>query len=266
MLQLNTSAAYSVSQGKGLAGMQTGKGLFPTTEWGLFTDIRGGAPDVKLAALDILIRRYWRPVFVFLKYSGHEEESAKDLTQAFFSEWIQNDVFSKADELKGRFRSFMLSCLKRFVANVHREDHAKKRRPPGGFVSFDGLMDDTTMPFEPRDGMTSEVIFERSWATEVVLRVLKHLERECGKTGKESHYDIFARRIISPILHGIPAPSLSDLGQKHNLTEKQAANQLETAKRAYRRLLVEEIRLYTQSTTEAIEEVRNIFRILGQQA
>jgi hypothetical protein len=35
-----------------------------------------------------------------------------------------------------------------------------------------------------------------------VLRVLKHLERECKQTGKAIHYDIFARRIINPILLG----------------------------------------------------------------
>jgi DNA-directed RNA polymerase specialized sigma24 family protein len=245
--------------------MQTGKGLFPETEWALLTNVRDGGPAVKLAALDILIRRYWRPVFGFLKYSGHEEETAKDLTQAFFSDWIENDIFSKVDERKGRFRSFMLSCLKRFVVNAHRDDHAQKRRPAGGFVSLDGLMEDTAMSFVPRDGMTPEVIFERSWATEVVLRVLKHLERECGKTGKGSHYDIFARRIIDPILMGIPGPSLAELGVKHNLTEKQAANHLETARRAYRRLLEEEIRLYAQSSTEVASEVRDIFRILGQQ-
>ena len=43
---------------------QTGGGSFPTTDWGLFADLRGGNANVRMAALSILSRRYWRPVFV----------------------------------------------------------------------------------------------------------------------------------------------------------------------------------------------------------
>ena len=244
----------------------TNQGSFPTTDWGLFVNIRAGNSQAKRAALDILIRRYWKPVFVFLRCQGKDEESAKDSTQAFFADWIEHDVFAKADERKGRFRSFMLSCLKRFVANEHRADRALKRRPTAGLLSLDELMDDTEHPYEPKDGLTPEMIFDRTWASEVVQRVLKHLELECRNTGKELHYDAFARRIIKPILHGDPAPSLADLGREAGLTEKQAANLLETAKRAYRRLMEEEIRLYAESEAEVEEEVRAIFRILGGQS
>lgn len=242
---------------------ETARASFPTTDWGLLADMRDATPTFKRAALDILIRRYWRPVFSFLRYSGHDEESAKDLTQSFFAEWIENDVFSKADERQGRFRSFMLTCLKRFVSNEHRAENARKRKPEAGLLSLDELMDNTELPFQPTGGMTPDMIFDRTWAVEVVRRVLQQLERECLATGKAAHYDIFARRIINPILHGEPEPSLAELAKEHGLDEKQAANHLLTAKRAYRRLMEQEIRLYTVAESEVAEEVRTIFRILG---
>jgi DNA-directed RNA polymerase specialized sigma24 family protein len=242
---------------------ETGRASFPTTDWGLLANVRGATPSLKRAALDILIRRYWRPVFSFLRYSGRDEESSKDLTQSFFAEWIENDVFGKADERQGRFRSFMLTCLKRFGANEHRAGNALKRKPAGGLLSLDELMDNPEMPFEPSGGMTPDMIFDRTWAVEVVRRVLQQLERECLTTGKAAHYDIFARRIINPILHGEPDPSLVALAGEHGLTEKQAANHLLTAKRAYRRLMEQEIRLYTVAESEVAEEVRTIFRILS---
>ena len=242
---------------------ETGRGSFPTTNWGLLADVRGGSPSAKLAALDILIRRYWKPVFVFLKYSGHDEERAKDLTQAFFADWIENDVFAKADERKGRFRSFMLSCLKRFVSNECRAGNAQKRKPAAGLVSLDELMDKTEMSYEPAGGMTPDMIFDRAWASEVVLRVLRHLERECQETGKCVHYKIFTSRIINPILQGIPEPPMADLAFEHGLTEKQGANHLLTAKRAYQRLLREEIGLYADSDAEVSSEIRDIFNVLG---
>jgi RNA polymerase sigma-70 factor (ECF subfamily) len=243
--------------------MQQAPGAFPTTQWGLFADIRNGTPAARRAALDILIRRYWQPVFLFLRRTGQDEESAKDLTQGFFADWIENDVFAQADQCKGRFRSFMLTCLKRYAFNQHRADHAQRRRPEAGLMSLDELMGHPEMPFQPASGMTPDMVFDHAWASAVVIRVLQHLEREFRQTGKDIHFDIFARRIINPILHGTPAPSLADLGREHGLTEKQSANHLETAKRAYRRLLAEEIRLYAASEAEVAEEVRTIFAILG---
>ncbi len=114
---------------------ETVRASFPTTDWGLLANVRSATPIAKQAALDILTRRYWRPVFGFLRFSGNNEESAKDLTQAFFADWIENDVFGKADERQGRFRSFMLTCLKRFVSNEHRAENAQKRKPVAGLLS-----------------------------------------------------------------------------------------------------------------------------------
>jgi DNA-directed RNA polymerase specialized sigma24 family protein len=243
---------------------KSGRGCFPTTDWGLLADVRGNGPAAKLAALDILIRRYWKPVFLFLRHSGSPDESAKDSTQAFFADWIDGDAFAKADERKGRFRSFMLTCLKRFVSNEHRAAHAQKRGPPEGLLSLDELMSNPDMPFEPAHNMTPEAIFQKAWAAEVVRRVLKHLEIECNRTGKTAHFDIFSRRIISPILDGSPEPSMADLGREHGFTEKQASNYLLTAKRAYQRLLQEEIRLYASSETEVASEILELFSILGK--
>lgn len=241
-----------------------GGGTFPTTDWGALADIRNGDTTLKRAALDILIRRYWKPVFLFLRRTGMTEDAAKDATQAFFSDWIQHDAFGKADESKGRFRSFMLTCLKRFVSNEHRAAQAQKRMPQAGLLSLDELMADPDMPFQPADSMTPEILFQKTWAAEAVRRVLQHLERECAQTGKSVHFDIFSQRIINPILNGSPEPSMSDLAQRHGITEKQAANHLLTAKRAYQRLLKEEIRLYASSETEVMDEIRELFLVLGQ--
>jgi len=41
---------------------KTGKGSFPTTDWGLLANARGDNPAVKLAALDILTRRWMKHV------------------------------------------------------------------------------------------------------------------------------------------------------------------------------------------------------------
>jgi hypothetical protein len=96
------------------------------------------------------------------------------------------------------------------------------------------------------------------------MRVLKRLEAECLSTDKAVHYDIFVQRIIGPILNGAREESLADLGEKHGMTEKQAGNCLLTAKRACRRLMEEEVRLYAETEAEVADEIRELFLILGQ--
>jgi len=244
--------------------MLTNKVDFPTTDWGLLKSLEGDNETLRMAGLEILAKRYWRPVYCFLRMTGCNDAVAKDLTQAFFASWIEKNNFVKANPDKGRFRSFMLTSLKRFTSNVRRADNAQRRKPVKGFVSLNALMDSDEHVFEPQGGgLSPDRIFDKQWAVGVVMRVAKHLRKECGSTGKNVHYDIFFHRIIDPILHGAREQPLADLGIKHGVTEKQASNYLLTAKRAYRRLMEDEVRLYAENEAEVADEIRDLFRILG---
>jgi RNA polymerase sigma-70 factor (ECF subfamily) len=237
---------------------------FPTTDWGLVQNIRSDDIELKAWASNLLAARYWFPVYSYLKRTGCEDAEAKDMTQSFFVGWLESGNFGKADPEKGKLRSFMLTSLKRFVANERRADKAQKRCPTKGLVSLDELMGSESHPFDPQDAeLTPDKVFDRKWAVGLVMRVIKRLETECKITGKAVHYDIFLQRIIAPILQGSQEVPLADLGAKHKLTEKQACNCLLTAKRAYRRLMEDEVRLYVETETEVADEIRDLFRILG---
>ncbi len=239
--------------------------VFPTTDWGLLKNLHGNDPELRSAGLNILAGRYWRPVYCFLRRSGHDDTEAKDLTQAFFTEWIERDGFAKADPDKGRFRSFMLTSLKRFVSNERRAENTQRRKPVAGLVSLEALMENETHPFEPQDdGLTPDKIFDRQWAVGLVMRVISRFETECRNTDKAAHCDIFLQRIIAPILHGAREQPLADLGAKYGITEKQAGNCLLTAKRVYRRMMEDEIRLYAKTEEDVDDEIRELFLILGQ--
>lgn len=243
--------------------MHTGSGSFPTTDWGLLANLNQQNSAAKIASLDILIRRYWKPVYVFLRRSGHNDDRAKDLTQSFFLDWMERDVFGKADNERGRFRTFLLTCLKRFAANIHRAEMAAVRRPEAGLVSLQELMENEHVPFEPADSSTPDLEFQKSWAKEVIQRVLRRLEFECRKGGLEVHFAIMRARLVDPILSGVPAVPTEDLAARYNLTTKQVFNHLETAKRSFRHLMKDEISLYAASPDEVSVELNDIFRVLG---
>jgi RNA polymerase sigma-70 factor (ECF subfamily) len=114
-------------------------GGFPATMWTWLLEIQEADEETRRAALDFLIRRYWKPVYLFIRREGHAEEEAKDLAQAFFTVALIRNLFGRANPEIGRFRNFLLKSLKRFLANARRDAHAKKRQPEHGFVSIHEL-------------------------------------------------------------------------------------------------------------------------------
>jgi hypothetical protein len=116
----------------------------------------------------------------------------------------------------------------------------------------------------PKDTRTPDEAFHRNWLRELVLRVLRALELECQATGKELHFDLFRQRIIAPILEGAEAPSLRDLAIRHDLTDKHVADRVITARRAYQRLLREEIRLYAANDEEVAAEIQDLWRFMAE--
>jgi len=83
-------------------------------------------------ALEELCRAYWYPLYAFLRRSGRSPHDAQDLVQGFFVQLLAKESRLKsAQPAKGRFRTFLLACLKHYVAN--RDDWSRVRRPINRF-------------------------------------------------------------------------------------------------------------------------------------
>jgi RNA polymerase sigma-70 factor (ECF subfamily) len=239
-------------------------GAFPATHWSRLLALRAGAPAERDAILNFLIQRYWKPVYCYLRRAGCGEEEAKDLVQDFFAFCLQRDFFDQADPARGRFRSFLLGSLSHFLANARRAARARKRRPEQGSVPLRDPASASSAAFEPADRATPEAVFHRAWVSDLIQRVLRRMEHECQATAKQAHYEILRQRLVLPALEGAEPPPLRDLAGRLGLSEKQAANCLLTARRAFRRLLQEEIRSYAASEAEVAAEIRDLFHFLGE--
>src|SRR4051812_26788366 len=94
-------------------------GGFATTRWSLILAARAeDAPAVR-EALSALCAAYWYPLYAYVRRCGHAPEDALDLTQEFFARLLERDFLAAADPARGRFRSFLLTCCKHFLANDH---------------------------------------------------------------------------------------------------------------------------------------------------
>lgn len=241
-----------------------GNPYFPSTNWSDLNAIREASSDEQRELLNTLIRRYWKPVYVYLRRKGHQDNDAKDLVQEFFMQGLSRQLFTKADCKRGRFRSFLLSCLDNFLIDVKRAAFARCRHPEGGFVSIDQLDSEDHAPMDLAEPETAETLFHRTWARELLLRVLRALEASFRTNGKEIAVQLLRERIIAPALDGAEAPALRELATRCGITEKQASNTLVTARRFFQRLLRQEIAVYATSEAEITSEVSELFELLSR--
>ena len=124
-----------------LERQKTGSGspAFTTTHWSLVLASQATDPARSAAALEELCRRYWFPLYAFVRRDGHNPDDAKDFTQGFFEHLLAHRSLSQVDRGKGRFRTFLLTSFRNFL-NDHRDKQQALKRGGGSTpVSWDEL-------------------------------------------------------------------------------------------------------------------------------
>jgi len=245
-----------------IEGPTTKQGLFSQTDWNVMHRIKDSCETQRRCLLDNLARKYWAPISHYLLLQGYEYSEAQDLTQDFFVFALETHLFSKADPLRGRFRSFLMRSLNHFLANQRRASIAQKRKPSGGVASVEDLVEfGHCHPKALVEAENPETLFHRAWLGEVLKNVLSRLDHDFRKSGKTSHLVLFRARVVAPHLEGVRPPSLHDQARELGLQYKEAANQIITAKRAFLRILEEEIEGYA-SPGEIADERKDMLDLV----
>jgi RNA polymerase sigma-70 factor (ECF subfamily) len=135
-------------------------------------------------ALAALCQIYWKPVFEFVRRQGHNREAAKDLTQEFFARLVQKNWLGEVDREKGRFRSFLLTCLRHFLANEWEKAHTSKRGGGRQVLSLDEPWLQGRPDWEPSDSSSPEKVFDRRWALTLLEQATAQLQQEYARAGK----------------------------------------------------------------------------------
>ena len=110
---------------------------FPTTHWSLLAQATLGGETAGRQALEDLFRRYWSPLQQFIRARGYNVTEAEDLTQDFVLHLLEHSTIKRADRLRGRFRSFLLGALVRFLADEYDRRHARKRGSGMAHISLE---------------------------------------------------------------------------------------------------------------------------------
>lgn len=161
---------------------------FEETRWSLVHRAASDGVESR-EALAALCQTYWPPLYSFLRARGHSKENASDLLQGFFLVLIEKNFIQIARPEMGRFRSFLLTALVRYVSNDMAKNRALKRG--GGVVHVQIDADDAEALHEriPSGARTPEETFERQWALGILERALDDLGKSYGEAGKRALFE-----------------------------------------------------------------------------
>ena len=186
---------------------------------------------------------------------------AEDLTQDFFRQLLATGAVAKARPERGRFRTFLLTAVRNFLANDWDRRRAAKRgggsEPVSLALEFGSA--EARYAHEPVDhALSPEQAFDRSWALGVVEHALAALRAEYSAAGKSALFDALGPRVWG----GHAAKPMAALAQQLGLNE----NALNVALHRLRRRLREQVETQIAATVadpdDVAEERRYLIAIL----
>lgn len=241
----------SSSPSDGSCSAREGNAWFVTTHWSVVVAAGRGDSEPRRVALQQLCLAYWYPLYAFARRLGHQPHDAEDLVQSFFVACLEKNYLGVADQGKGRFRSFLLVALKRFLANERDKALARKRGGAQVHVALDALTAEQRYALEPADRLSADKLYERRWALTLLDRVVARLQAEQAAAGRGAVFEQLKEFLTSP---GRGTP-YSELAARLGLSEGAVKVAIHRLRQRYRELLEEEIS-HTVSTPGEIQEER----------
>ena len=233
---------------------------FATTRWSVV--LAAGQIDAPeaAAALAVLCRSYWYPLYAHVRRRGHDATEAQDLTQAFFERLLETEYFSRAQPGRGRFRSFLLGSLDHFLANQFDRRCALKRGGGHVPVSLDLQDAEGRYLLEPADPASPADAFDRRWALALLDHALGRLRGELEAAGKSRQFET-----LKPFLsHETPAGAYEPLAAELGLTVGAVRMAVSRLRERFGELVRAQVADTVSSEPEIGEEMRYLIELVCQ--
>ena len=242
-------------------------GAFVTTHWSVVGDIllptREIAPEKARIAFARLYEDYWPPLYRFVRQRGYSRHDAQDLTQGFFAYLIEKRAYARPDRSKGKFRTFLLTLLKRYLSAARGHQTRQKRGGGCEMVILDGaklnalerVSNNALLIGAPLD---EERLFEWNWAAALVSRAMDNLRAE--------YYVGWKARVLAelrPFLTGgVGLPSREEVATRLGISLETLRSHLFRLRSRYRALLRAEVLRTVSHEREVDDELRYLCRVL----
>lgn len=227
---------------------------FPETRWSVLALATMNGDEQARRALDELCRLYWQPVCASIRIWNPACVDAGDHTQAFFAYLLERSVLRKADRSRGRFRTFLLTLLWRFLRDERKRASAGKR---GGDDERLSLDDDTVGELPVEVTPLAETL-DREWALATLDRALEVLRDEVIESRGEA-----AWTVLRGFLPGsTEIPPVSAAAEVLRIGEGGARAEIHRLRARCKEVLRRELMKTLSAPDELEDEIRHLCRSL----
>ena len=225
------------------------------TRWSLVLAARSAEGDAYRGHLEELIRTYWKPVFGYVRRKwGKSNEDSKDVTQAFFADLLERPFLSGVAPEKGRFRTFLLTCLQNFVHKRHAAEQAIKRGGGRAPVSLEFISPDAVGSDVP-DAATPEEAYARMWEQEVVAAAVRRLREAYEGEGRKLYFSLFQ----AYDLETDGEVSYAELAERFGISATDVTNHLHHARTRFRGVVRSVVRDSLDEDADLPDELQFLF-------
>ncbi len=231
---------------------------FRTTRWSVVLEARSGEESARRRSLEYLCQSYWFPLYAYVRRRGHPVEDAEDLTQAFFAQLIGTDMLASVEQSKGKFRAFLLVCLKNFLSNEGDKARAEKRGGRVHIVSFDAGLAEARYQQRAIESFAADETFDRDWALTLVDRAMESLRTEFRRKGQSSQW----RHLRSTLSTTQDARAYEALAEALGTTPGAAKTAVHRLRKRYRDALRAQV-ADTVAPELVEEELRYLLKVLS---
>jgi RNA polymerase sigma-70 factor (ECF subfamily) len=226
---------------------------FPSSHWSLIARAADADRDQAQLALGDLCRRYWYPLYAFVRRKVNSAHEAEDVTQGFFAHLIKSELIARADPERGRFRTYLLACCKNYLKNHWRQK--RNEMPTDPVVDIDFIVAATRYSQEPADPSDPEVLYLRRWALTLLDETFQALEEQFGADGRLA---LFVR--LRPTLTKDPdAQSYAVIAGELRMTEAAVKKAAQRLRERFGEVLRSRIADTVDEGTSIEDEIRDLF-------
>jgi RNA polymerase sigma factor (sigma-70 family) len=233
---------------------------FESTRWSVvLVSAQSKAPGSQQAFAD-LCKLYWYPLYAFIRHRGHSPEDSEDLVQGFFLHLVEHKTLSRVDRSKGKFRSFLLASLQKFLSDDADRARCLKRGGKAEFVHLDLEGAEDRYELESVDTLSPEKIFDARWAMALIGQALDRLNRQYAVQGKGSTFQTL-RAFLDP-LNTKSLPSYEEVAGHLGVSVGSVKTLIHRLRKQYTALIREEISRTVSDASEVDSEIHELCEAL----
>jgi RNA polymerase sigma-70 factor (ECF subfamily) len=202
---------------------------------------------------------YWPPLYSFLRHRGHSSADAQDLVQGFFAHLLEQNTLIRADQQKGRLRTFLLGSLQNFLYNEYDRTRALKRGGGRQVVSIEEHLPEAEAAMLATAHLSDAGCYDLVWASNIVSRAWQNLENAFMAEGKAEWLEE-----LRPFVAGgsVTPPNQEEAAARLGVPIATLRTWLSRLRQRYRESLRLEVANTVSDPADVDQELQYLYRIL----